>query len=37
MDIEEIVCDGIDVWRRVNIEDIESLSGEIGVMRGMEV
>lgn len=37
MDIEEILSHGIDVWTTLNIQHIESLSGQIALMTGIQV
>lgn len=37
MDIEEILSHGIDVWTTLNIQHIESLSGQIELMTGIQV
>lgn len=37
MDIEEILSHGIDVWTTLNIQHIESLSGQIALMTGVQV
>ncbi|ARJ50858.1 sensor histidine kinase [Staphylococcus lutrae] len=37
MDIEEILSHGIDVWTTLNIQHIESLSGQITLMTGIQV
>lgn len=37
MDIEEILAQGIDVWTTINIQHIESLSGQISLMTGVQV
>lgn len=36
-DIEEILSHGIDVWTTLNIQHIESLSGQIALMTGIQV
>lgn len=36
-DIEEILSHGIDVWTTLNIQHIESLSGQIALMAGIQV
>ena len=36
MDIEEILSHGIDVWTTLNIQHIESLSGQIALMTGIK-
>lgn len=37
MDIEEILSHGIDVWTTLNIQHIESLSGQIALKTGIQV